>query len=61
LLRSEATNRAALRQTDAASKAILAGIRLARSLDQEPVLISKLVEIAALDHAFDALEETHGG
>ncbi len=58
LLRSEATNRAALRQTDAASKAILAGIRLARSLDQEPVLISKLVEIAALDHAFDALEES---
>lgn len=58
LLRSEATNRAALGQTDAANKAIHAGIRLARSLDQEPVLISKLVEIAALDHAFDALEES---
>jgi hypothetical protein len=58
LLRSEATNRAALRQTDAASKAILAGIRLARSLDQEPVLISKLVEIATLERAFDALEES---
>jgi|LauGreDrversion4_2_1035121.scaffolds.fasta_scaffold17735_3 hypothetical protein len=58
LLKSEASNRAGLGQTDAASKAILAGIRLARSLDQEPVLISKLVEIATLDHAFDALEES---
>lgn len=58
LLKSEATNRAALGQPDAASKAILAGIRLARSLDQEPALISKLVEIATLDHAFDALEES---
>ena len=58
LLRQEAVSQAARGRTDAATTAILAGFRLARSLDSEPLLISKLVEIASLGQAFDGLQES---
>ena len=58
LLRQEVLSQAARGHTDAATTAILAGFRLARSLDNEPLLISKLVEIASLGQAFDALQES---
>ncbi len=58
LLRQEAVSQAAGGHTDAATTAILAGFRLGRSLDNEPVLISKLVEIASLEQAFDGLQES---
>ncbi len=57
LLRQEAISQAARGHTDAAATAILAGFRLARSLDNEPLLISKSVEIASLGQAFDGLQE----
>ena len=58
LLRQEAVSQAARGHTDAATTAILAGFRLARSLDNEPLLISKLVEIASLGQALDGLQES---
>jgi len=58
LLRQEAVSQAARGHTDAATTAILAGFRLGRSLDNEPLLISKLVEIASLEQAFDGLQES---
>lgn len=58
LLRQEAVSQAARGHTDAATTALLAGFRLARSLDNEPVLISKLVQIASLGEAFDALQQS---
>lgn len=57
LLQQEAVSQAALGRTDAATAAILAGLRLARSLDNEPMLISKLVQVASLARAFDGLEQ----
>jgi hypothetical protein len=58
LLRQEAVSQAARGNMDAATTAILAGFRLARSLDHEPVLISKLVEIASLEQALNGLQES---
>jgi hypothetical protein len=58
LRRQEAASQAACGHTDAATTAILAGFRLARSLDNEPLLISKLVEIASLEQALDGLQES---
>jgi hypothetical protein len=47
LLEAEAVAQAGQGHTDQASKAIVAGLRLARSLENEPVLISLLVRVAA--------------
>ena len=58
LLRQEAVSQAASGDTDAATTAILAGFRLGRSLDNEPVLVSKLVEIASLEQALEGLHES---
>jgi hypothetical protein len=58
LLRQEAVSQAARGDTDAATTAILSSFRLSRSLENEPVLVSKLVEMASLEQAFDALEES---
>jgi hypothetical protein len=48
LLGQEAIRQATRGNTEAATTAVLAGIRLARSLDNEPLLLSKRVQIAAL-------------
>ncbi len=48
LLGQEALRQATRGNPDAATTAVLAGIRLARSLDNEPRLISKRVQLAAL-------------
>ncbi len=58
LLRQEAASQAARGHTTAATTAILAGFRLARSLDKEPLSVSKLVEIASLEQAIDGLQES---
>jgi hypothetical protein len=58
LLRQEAISQAERGHTDSAATAILAGFRLARSLDNEPLLISKLVEIESLGLALDGLQES---
>ena len=58
LLREDAVSQATREHTDAATALILAGFRLARSLDNEPLLLSKLVEIASLGQAFDALQQS---
>ena len=58
LLQREAASQATRGQTDAATVTLLAGFRLARSLDNEPLLLSKLVEIASLRQAFDALQQS---
>jgi hypothetical protein len=47
LLGREAMANAAKGQTDLAAQSILHGLRLARSLEQEPLLISQLVRIAS--------------
>ncbi len=57
LLQAEAIAQAKRDRTDAATKAILAGVRLARSLDNEPIAISKLVEFACLALAIQGLEQ----
>lgn len=57
LLQQEAVSQAGKGRADAASAAILAGVRLARSLDNEPLLISKLVQVRSLGQAFEALEQ----
>jgi hypothetical protein len=48
LLGQEAVRQATRGNAEAATTAVLAGIRLARSLDNEPLLISKRVQLAAL-------------
>lgn len=60
LLADEAVTQAGLGRTEAATAALLAGFRLARSLDEEPVLISKQVELACLGITLDALERSLG-
>lgn len=57
LLQSEAVSEAGRNRTDAAAKAVLAGVRLARSLENEPQLISHLVENAAMTIAVQGLEQ----
>jgi hypothetical protein len=58
LLRREAVSQTARGHTDDATTAILAGFRLGRSLDDEPLLISKLVQISSLGQAFDGLQQS---
>jgi len=57
LLEGEAINQASPDRTDASTKALLAGIGLARSLENEPITISHLVEIACLAITFQGLEQ----
>ena len=57
LLESEAINQAGRGRTDAATGALLAGVRLARSLENEPILISRLVENASLAITVQGLEQ----
>jgi hypothetical protein len=58
LLRDEAVSQVRRGHTDSATTALLAGFRLARSLDNEPLLTSKLVEIGSLGLALDGLQES---
>lgn len=58
LLQQEAISQAARGTTDAATADLLAGFQLARSLDHEPVLISKLVQFASLTSALEGLEQS---
>jgi hypothetical protein len=58
LLRQEAVSQAAGGKTDAATAAILAGLRMGRSLDGEPLLVSKLVQLQLVNHALDGLQES---
>ncbi len=60
LLGDEAVAQAERGRTEAATAALLAGLRLARSLDEEPVLISKQVELSCLGITLDALERSLG-
>lgn len=55
LLQKEAINLAASGRTDAASTAILAGFRLARSLDNDPFILSRMVEISSFRLTIDGL------
>ncbi len=57
LLESEVVNQAGRGRTDAAAGAVLAGVRLARSLENEPILISRLVENASLAITVQGLEQ----
>ena len=57
LLQSEAVSQAGRNHTDAAAKAVLAGVRLSRSLEDEPILISHLVKNASLTIAVQGLEQ----
>ena len=57
LLEAEAVAQAGRGRTDQASKAVLASLRLARSLENEPVLISQLVRFAAERSALSGLEQ----
>jgi hypothetical protein len=57
LLQSEAVSQAARGHTDAATKALLAEMALARSLQNEPITISWLVECACLSSAVEGLEQ----
>ncbi len=58
LLRQEAINQSARGQTDDATTTLLAGCRLARSLDKEPLLLSRQVALGILKQALDALQES---
>jgi hypothetical protein len=58
LLASEAASQAARGRTDAAATAVLAGLSLARSLENEPVLLSRLVEITCLTSTAQGLEQS---
>jgi hypothetical protein len=57
LLQSEAINQASHSRTDASTKALLAGVSLARSVQNEPLLISFLVENSCLSITFQGLEQ----
>jgi hypothetical protein len=57
LLEGEAVVQASRGRTDAATKALLAGIALARSLQNEPLLVSWLLQNACLAITFQGLEE----
>jgi hypothetical protein len=58
LLESEAVSQAAQGRTDAAARAVMAGLNLARSLENEPLLISRLVETIGLTSAAQGLEQS---
>lgn len=58
LLQSEAVSEARAGNTEAAAKAIVAGVRLSRSLEDEPIIISRLVEVADLALTFAGLEQS---
>ena len=57
LLQGEAINQASHSRTDASTKALLAGVSLARSVQNEPLLISFLVENSCLSIMFQGLEQ----
>ncbi len=57
LLEAEAVAQADRGRTDQATKAVLAGLRLARSLENEPLLISQLARFAAERSALSGLEQ----
>jgi hypothetical protein len=57
LLESEAVSQAGRGHTDEAARAVLAGVHLARSLENEPILISRLVENASLKITIQGLEQ----
>lgn len=56
LLQNEIVSQAERGRTDASAKAFLAGVSLARSLDKEPLIISRLVAISCLTLTFQGLE-----
>jgi len=58
LLESEAASQASQGRIDGAAKAVLAGLSLARSLENEPLLISRLVETTCLTSAAQGLEQS---
>jgi hypothetical protein len=58
LLQMVAVNQTAKRRPDAATITLLADLRLAHSLDNEPLIISKLVEIASLTLTLDGLAQS---
>jgi hypothetical protein len=58
LLQQEAAANAAKGRADLAQQSVLAGLSLTRSLEQEPVLISQLMRIAATDLTVTGLELT---
>lgn len=58
LLESEMASQAGRGRTDAAAKTFLAGVSLARSLEQEPILISRLVANASLALAIQGLRQS---
>jgi hypothetical protein len=57
LLKTVAVNQAAKERTDASTVTLQAGINLARSLDKEPIMISKLVQLASLEYAVQGMEQ----
>ena len=58
LLQMVAVNQAAKKRPDAATTTLLAGLSLAHSLDKEPFVISKLVEIASLVSTLDGMAQS---
>jgi hypothetical protein len=56
LLEAEAASQATQGHTDRSTKAVLAGLRLACSLENEPTLISQLIRFAAERSALSGLE-----
>lgn len=58
LLAGEAVSQAARGRTDASTRALTSGLALGRSLNDEPLLISRLVEIACVRISFQAMEDS---
>lgn len=57
LLKAEAVAQAARGRADLAAGTVLAGLRLARSLEKEPLIISQLVRFAVEKETLDGLEQ----
>lgn len=57
LLQEEALQAASAGRMDPVAESILASLALARSLEEEPILISQLVRVAALDISVNTLEQ----
>jgi hypothetical protein len=57
LLQSEAISQAGRGRMDDAARAIVAGLRVSRSLEQEPILISRLVEFSGLAITLQGMEQ----
>lgn len=56
LLHAEAVANAARGRMDLAAQSVLAGLRLARSLEQEPIILSQLVRVVATEHTVTGIE-----